>query len=188
MVELSSSGNPFTWGGMRGTSWIQCKLDRCFGNKEWHRSFPDSNQAFLDKRGSDHRPVLIKLFSSSEVYKGNFKFDKRLFNQPLVKEAINQAWNNAHGWRDNSVSERIKRCRRALSIWKKENNLNSRDRIIQIQIALEAEQSTNFPGAQKVFILKKELVKAYRDEELFWSQKSRAKWLKEGDKNTNGYP
>lgn len=33
--------------------------------------------------------------------------------------------------------------------------------------------------------LKEELNKAYKEEEIYWAQKARCKWLKERDKNTS---
>lgn len=50
--------------------------------------------------------------------------------------------------------------------------------------ALEKVQSSSFPGLDHVHFLKKELARAYRDEELFWSQKSKDKWIICGDRNT----
>src|SRR5690606_14903092 len=110
--------------------WIQSKLDRGFGNSSWFRLFPASNQVFLDKRGSDHRPLLIKLISSSESYKGSFRFDSRFLNKPLVKEEIKKAWLTNHSFFNNSVSDRLKKVRKALSKWKKTQNLNARDNIL----------------------------------------------------------
>lgn len=132
MRDLPSTGKSFTWGGMRYTHWIQCKLDRIFANKEWLKLFPASNQAFLAKRGSDHRPVLVRLLSSADSYRGSFRFDKRFLDKLNVKETIIQAWNQ-----DLSVSDRLRSCRRALSKWKKHNSLNSLEKIHHLEAILE---------------------------------------------------
>ncbi|KAL1214127.1 hypothetical protein V5N11_005686 [Cardamine amara subsp. amara] len=170
LMELSSKGNSFTWGGMRSDLWIQSRLDRCFGNKDWFKKFPGSNQTFLAKRGSDHRPVLVSLAASKEAYRGCFRFDKRFLNKPNVKEAITQAWNSTSSRHGRfvtvfNVSDKLRSCRKALSSWKKENSLNSRDRISSLQQQLESEQSLDFPNAQFVDDIKFGLCKAYRDEE-----------------------
>lgn len=43
MSELQAYGNNLTWGGLRYLKWIQCKPDRCFGNKNWSKLFHASN-------------------------------------------------------------------------------------------------------------------------------------------------
>lgn len=93
MKELASQGDPFTWAGQRGKHWIRCKLDRCFGNQDWLNLFPAASQVFLDKRGSDHRPVLVNLFKVDEQRKGRFRFDKALLRLPQVKRVVEDAWN-----------------------------------------------------------------------------------------------
>lgn len=72
LEELQSHGNGYTWSGLRNKSWIHTRLDRCFGNKAWFQKFPCSNQTFLEKRGSNHMPVLIHLIEAQEKYRGWF--------------------------------------------------------------------------------------------------------------------
>lgn len=62
--------------------------------------------------------------------------------------------------------------------------MNSRDKLIHIQQALEVEQSAAMPDLQHTMTLKGNLMDAYKEEESFWSQKSRDRWLEEGDQNT----
>ncbi|KAG7588150.1 Reverse transcriptase zinc-binding domain [Arabidopsis suecica] len=184
MVEMPSSGNMFTWSGRRGDHWIQCRLDRAFGNKEWFSQFPASNQAFQDMRGSDHRPVLVSLVESQDSYKGQFRFDRRFLHKADVKEAIARAWKPGSNSAGFLVSQRLRDCRRALSSWKKKNNMNALDRIHRCEEALEKVQSGSWPNLQQLHILKRELAKAYRNEELYWRQKSRQKWLRAGNRNS----
>ncbi|KAF8082821.1 hypothetical protein N665_0806s0004 [Sinapis alba] len=187
MSELPASGNDLTWGGMRGNLWIQSRLERAFGNKSWFRLFHVSNQVFLDKRGSDHRPVLVKLVSSSEAYKGSFRFDSRFLNKPVVKEEIKKAWLTNHPFFNISVADKLKKVRKTLSKWKKTQNLNARDNIVQIKKEFEKVHSDPFPSMNRSAFLRRELIKAYKEEEMFWRQKSKEKWAVKGDRNTKFY-
>lgn len=184
MTELPSTGNSFTWGGRRSKLWIQSKLDRAFGNSDWFKTFPASNQSFLAKRGSDHRPVLVKFLASQDNYRGSFRFDKRFLHKPLVQETIHQAWNLRRNNLHYSVSMRLSNCRKALSQWKKQSQANSKERITVLQNDLETEQSSMDPSSMRCEFLRRELLKAYRDEENFWKQKSKDDWILHGDGNT----
>lgn len=163
MEELKSRGDSFTWGGTRGKYSVQSKLDRWFANERWLRTFPVANQVCLDKRGSDHRHVMINLVTSSGKMKGNFRFDKSLLNLPNVQATVIKAWKGKGRGVACRVSERIRRCRSALSRWKKDFQLNARDKIAKLQEALEEEQSLRMPRRYKILCLKQKLMKAYRE-------------------------
>ncbi|XP_013600971.1 PREDICTED: uncharacterized protein LOC106308356 [Brassica oleracea var. oleracea] len=184
LSELVGIGNSFTWGGIRGILSIQSKLDGCFGNKAWFNYFPKSKQVFLDKRGSDHRPVLVSLDPKPNLYRGSFIFDCRFISKPVVTETIKKAWLTNHSFFEVSVYDKLKICRKKISKWKRTESLNARDKIRNLQQSLEMEQSCMFPSTPRLIWMKKELVQAYKEEELFWSQKSKEKWATKGDANT----
>ena len=187
MKEPSSQGDPFTWGGRRGDHWVSCKLDRCFGNKDWLDLFPDANQSFLEKRGSDHRPVLVNLNKVHQGRKGRFRFDKTLLGLPNFRDKIVEAWRGHRGQSNLRLAARIRNCRTRICEWKKSFSLNAKANILRIQNELEAEESGRFPSRVRIQRLKIELVKAFRDEESFWFQRSKDKWLKCGDRNTKAF-
>ncbi|XP_071905636.1 uncharacterized protein [Coffea arabica] len=83
------------------------------------------------------------------------------------------------------VVRRIKECRLALIEWNKRVKANTKVKIQEIKEKLKVAREEGDPcNSGDIASLKRQLSKAYKDEELFWSQKSRSRWLKEGDKNT----
>ena len=110
---------------------------------------------------------------------------KRLLEVNGVRDNVANAWDFAGSYRNASVSFRLKACRRSLCGLKHTANISSRDRITQAQIALEREQSVLQPSIASIHYLKRELIRAQRDEEIFWWQKSKDKWLNGGDRNTS---
>ncbi|CAE6112536.1 unnamed protein product [Arabidopsis arenosa] len=129
LSDIGSTGNGYTWGGTRNKQWIQSKLDRCFGNSEWFTLFPISHQWFLEKLGSDHRPVLVRFINDQEIFRGQFKFDKRWAEDPCLEQVIHSSWNRSTYNDEPSVLVKIAECRRAISSWKKQSDTNSRIRI-----------------------------------------------------------
>ncbi|CAN7044661.1 unnamed protein product [Brassica rapa subsp. trilocularis] len=184
MEEFRSRGDRFTWSGKRWNKWIRSCLDRSFGNKAWFQMFPESNQKFLEKRGSDHRPVWLRFYADREAFKGLFRFDKRFLRQPEVVKEVEVAWagRNANG--TEKISEKIRKCRIVLSKWKKRRNFNARDKINLIQQRLEWFQSRSYSCRFMVDSLTRELLNAHKEEEMFWRQKSRDKWLVFGDRSS----
>lgn len=129
----------------------------------------------------------MNLISEPQVHYGRFRFDGRFINKSGVKEEIKKAWLTNNPLFITKVSDKLKRCRKNLSNWKRKESLNARDKILQIQCALEEEQSSSRPSTVRVNYLKDELIRAYREEEKFWHQKRKNKWATKGDLNTKYY-
>jgi len=184
MHELGSTGNSFSWGGTRNEEWIQCKLDRCFGNLEWFSVFPNSHQWFLERLGSDHRPVLVKFINDQEVFRGQFRFDKRFAGNHSCQEVIQRSWEGHLSTQSSSSMIRIVECRKVISRWKQDNDYNAQNRIKKLRLELDEEKSTQFPSWSKISIIQDLLGIAFREEESFWRAKSRDKWMAGGDKNS----
>lgn len=122
--------------------------------------FPSSSQTFLQNRGSDPRPVLLSLKSSHEIYRGSFRFDSRMLNDPQVKYEVCKAWSVIGGGSGASVFDRIRDCRVALSRWKRSSEANSKSKL---QGWYDEEQSKINPSFQVMNDLKVQLVKAYKN-------------------------
>lgn len=83
--EIPSSGDKLSWAGVREVIsngvkenvWVQCRLDRAFGNSEWFSLFPRSHTIYLERLGSDHRPILTNIRGIESRRVGRFMYDKR---------------------------------------------------------------------------------------------------------------
>jgi len=100
------------------------------------------------------------------------------------KEVIIDGWNFTIPGQHVSVSDRIRKCRHAISQWKKANNTNSAKRIKALTALIDEAHSDHLCPLREIHNLRKELLQAYKDEEAFWRNKSRIQWLTYGDRNT----
>lgn len=181
--ELRSSGNVLSWGGWRDLVWVQCRLDRCFGNDEWFNLFPRLGVEYGDMWGSDHRHMLIGFVQEQrELKRGRFYLDNRLLHRQGFEEVVVQGWGDTGD--PVCIMDRISQVRRRISKWKKSSDINSHERILRLKAALEMEVLKFFHIRAVLKRIKKQLAEAYMEEERYWRQKCREEWLREGDRNT----
>ena len=182
--ELRYTGNCLSWGGWRERVWVQCRLDRSFGNNEWFSLFPRSSMEYLELWASDHRPIRICFaLERDDPKRSRFFFDKRYLNKAGIEELIKESW-GTEGLDQSNTMERIGRCRKSIMKWKRYSDTNSRNKISRLKEALEKEVAKRFPSYNLMRKLKMDLAEALREEEVFWRQKCREEWLRSGDRNT----
>ena len=185
--DMRSKGDRFSWVGERHTHTVKCCLDRVFINSAWTATFPYAETEFLDFTGSDHKPVLVHFNESFPRRSKLFRFDNRLIDIPTFKRIVQTSWRTNWNSRSTPITERISSCRQAMARLKHASNLNSEQRIKKLQSSLNrAMESTRRVDRQLIPQLQESLAKAFSDEEIYWKQKSRNQWMKEGDQNT-GY-
>ncbi|KAH0858550.1 hypothetical protein HID58_086811, partial [Brassica napus] len=109
---------------------------------------------------SDHKTLKITktlVASSDGVSRGRFFFDNRMVGKEGVEDAVRKGWCKEMSGRQVSIIERISRCRRELSKWKKCSTSNAKVNIQRLQV--------NFPGAEV-----SQIPHTIRDNFVSWSK------------------
>lgn len=179
--DVKHTGNHLSWRGMRYTHFVRSRLDRSLANAAWSESFPSGWCHYLRFEGSDHRPLITHFDTSRLKRKKLFRFDSRLQGNPEIRQLIADAWTSPSL---TSVKSKINTCRRHIIQWTKDQHKNSSQQIKDKQEALEAALSADIPDPSLISSLSLGLEKDYKEEELFWRQRSLILWLQSGDRNT----
>lgn len=156
------------------------------GNSKWFAEFPASETEFLDIGESDHRPLVTFIAREKEQPRRMFYYDSRMTNKEGFKETVSRGWSGSGQTRflDVSFSQRINRCRKQISLWKRSNRCNTVEKIQILRKRLDIATTSNAVSLQDTNTIKEELNQAYLEEEFFWKQKSRVMWLRARDRNT----
>ncbi|EOY17514.1 Uncharacterized protein TCM_042330 [Theobroma cacao] len=186
LLDGGFEGNSFTWTNNR----MFQRLDRIVYNHHWINKFPVTRIQHLNRDGSDHCPLLISCFNSSEKAPSSFRFQHAWVLHHDFKTSVESNWNlpiNGSGLQ--AFWSKQHRLKQHLKWWNKavfgdifSKLKEAEKRVEECEILHQQEQT--FESRIKLNKSYAQLNKQLNIEELFWKQKSGVKWVVEGERNT----
>ena len=187
--DIPCLGKPFTW--VRPNGSCKSKLDRVLVFDDWVSKWPDSSLHNLERNYSDHCPIILNSKNIDWGLKPFRVFDAWLHNKDFNK-VVRDCWsaNQPMGWGGYALKCKLQKIKQRLKTWSKENcgDLGNKVKLIQHKLNDLENSLTAQPTDQQVQELKKAQSDLWEQSILHESilrQKSRCKWIKEGDSNTS---
>ncbi|RYQ97763.1 hypothetical protein Ahy_B08g093845 [Arachis hypogaea] len=182
LQDIGFQGQPFTW--QRGS--IRRRLDRYVANPSWVQRFNHAVVKHLPKLKSDHVPLLLDLRSANNPGSSTrpFRFIAAWMTHNNFNNLLRSSWDV-----DKQLEVNISTFMEAAKIWNREvfgDLIKRKNRLLARLNGISAHLSfTPNPFLDNLQIqLWKELETLLIQEEVYWKQCSRCKWINYGNKNT----
>src|SRR3954469_12772435 len=191
--EVTMLGRQFTWANSLPEPTYE-KLDRVLMDTDWEEKFPMVTVRALERIEalSDHALLLLSFGSPPRKSTNEFKFElgwmirdgfyemvKAIWEKPVDGQTPILRWNN-----------KMRTLRKFLRGWARHTAgilKNEKLRLTSIIDDLEATAEVRPLTAQEIELKSQsnaEIARLLREEELKWYQRSKAKFILEGDANT----
>jgi hypothetical protein len=187
LMDLPLAGGVATWAN--NLSWS--RLDRFLVSPEWELSYPGLVQKKLLRVCSDHAPIML-MRGCLQNGKSSFKFENMWLKEEGFVDKVRSWWSSFSflGSPSFILAKKLRALKGEIKRWNREvfGNVGARneawageveelDRLGEVRRLTEEEK-------ERRRVLVADLEASLLQEEISWRQKSRVRWLKEGDKCT----
>jgi hypothetical protein len=186
LEDLGYFGSVFTW----SNKFTKERLDRGLCSAAWRGVFPHSRVLTLPPSQSDHCPILVE--GSFEPFHYTriprlFHFEEMWTTHADCAQVIQRGW--SHSLTEDPSKQvilKIQSTSKALGDWHKGVFQHRLTEINIIRDKLDTIMRLPFDAGHFDYqkVLNNQLQTLLSQNEIYWRQRSRVSWLKDGDRNT----
>jgi len=182
-------GRRFTWYHPNGRS--MSRIDRMLISEEWNRYWGETTLWVLHRDVSDHCPLVLKV-GGWDWGPRSFRFNNFWLENKNFKDIVEECWTTYQGggWMGFILKEKLKLLKSRLKEWNKAEYGGMEVQITKLKEEIE-ELDIRGEGSlldeDEVWSRKEKfsnLWRLLRAKDALVVQRSRVRWLKEGDANT----
>lgn len=189
LVELPLYGRKYTWTNKQPSPLME-RIDWFFTSSSWTTSFPDTSVSTLVMQTSDHWPCNITI-STSIPRSQTFRFENFWLQHPDFLQVAQQGWQDPTNQVDSAkaITAKYKNLRKVLKSWQKNlsnlkrNVTNVKTVLSLLEIIEELRDLTLVEWNFKETLIEK-LNQLLELQRVYWKQRSKIKWIKDGDAGT----
>ncbi|GMI83381.1 hypothetical protein HRI_002007400 [Hibiscus trionum] len=184
LSDLGYTGVWYTWQkGRLSSSNIRERLDRGVASKDWFDLFPEFKLQHRTHTFSDHCPLLLDTKPNNQNRRHwPFQFEASWLMETSCEAEVRKIWENSTG----HVLDKLNSIKIGLENWynriKKEKKLTVND--LKKRLADLANMDPIDDILQETLEAQISLNLEMDREEVYWEQRARTNWLKNGDMNT----
>eukprot|EP00253_Pinus_taeda_P003926 PITA_03926 len=194
LVDIPTTNGVYTWNNRRGgKTQIASRLDRFLLSEQILNRDVFIEAKILPGLGSDHWPIRLEIDIKKNNGNKPFRFEAFWLRNPDFLRKMEEWWTQSKvkgKGKMHTIQLKLKEIKGKIKKWNKEefgNIMEERQKLekemeeIQQKIILEGrdEERSNEEGR-----IINQLEERRKQEEILWRQKSRIKWLREGERNT----